>query len=760
MSQKINRLTINEDQDKTPTTRNRSAVVRNAATHHDAESPLAETQLSIQSPETTPLLGWQRQFGNQGTVQRLHQLGLKGGKKGSAGRVQRFEGREHRKLGDAAGRDFPAGALFEGSPPLSYGELVALSGDFYGSFDHLADPHYVALDAKKMETPGELPESLDMGKDPKSEAASKAKKIDELTKLKHLLVLEQQAADNPNKEAGEDFLKKLDTEYVQDGGQLIQGYDQLTGGRYGKLALTNFRHFSVGAKGMTNVDTWQAEHGRALQEAWQAGLENNEGKFNKAMMRNAASNHYLTDAFSSGHMRTPRQQIDRYYRNMIQGLADQLPSYLVSGIPDNYSFDIPLSSLSKYLPDGLPTLPDVSVKIEFSLVEMLKAKMAGLGTELGAKLRPQLYGFIGVAVGGLVSKWLHDADNEHGLMVASKAHPAPWRAFGDDYMEKDDPGAKINEAEAMKAVKEDAAEIQRMYEMGLAASSQQPGNQKPQKKQKESVPPAKAVYFGFDKPKGNADANGIAPTDVPGLNSLATYLKSTNGVTVTLQGWADSRGAAGYNTQLSLRRINAVRAYLLQQGVASSKIGTPQPMGEPPVATTNANHHLYRRVDIVLSGAPTKADPDQQADQSQEGSAAIPKMPEITEFAASKYIPQMMGNQDNPLPNWKWPEIQDQALKQQVTEKAKSMVRGVVGGMLEKQIQDNLPETYKTKVHVPIVGDVEIAVPLQPFAHGIKDKIVSKTLGLLDEHFAQAMDAAAAVGGGEAEAADQQPLAP
>ncbi len=618
-----------------------------------------------------------------------------------------------------------------------------------------------------MITPGTLPETVVdnpaamQGTDIHSREESHQRKIAELNQLKHLLELESQAAARGD----EQFLSDLDTEFVRDPGtgQLIPGYDQLTGGRYGKLALTNFRHFSVGESGLTNVDTWRAEHQRALAEAWQAGLNHDEAAYNRAMLRNAGSNHFLTDAFSSGHMRVPRQQIDRYYRNMMQGLADRLPDFIADQIPDSIDLDLPLSSLSEYLPGSI-SLPDIAVSIPIPLADTLKTKLRSYGPTLGAQLRPYLYGFIGVAVGGLVAKWLHDADNKGGLMVQSKAHPAPWRAFGDDYMSSADPGARINEQQAILAVQEDANEIEHMYQMGQSAGQQQNNNQHGSgvPAQRGSTAPAKTVFFNFDRPQGEGDVSSIRAADRPGLNAMATFLKSHGGVSLSLQGWADSRGAAEYNTSLSMRRITAVRDYLLQQGVEPAKIGALQAMGEPPVPTTAADHAQFRRVDLVVIGSPTPAQDGgaggQPSGGQPTGEAAPPPMPQITEYAAQKYIPQVIGDMNNPLPPWKWPEIQDAELRQQVTDKAKTMVRGVLGGMIEAEIQANLPATFPVRVNVPIVGSVGFDLPVQRVAHSIKTHAVSATLSALDSHFAELMDAAAAVGGSTAETADEQPL--
>ena len=56
------------------------------------------------------------------------------------------------------------------------------------------------------------------------------------------------------------------------------------------------------------------------------------------------------------------------------------------------------------------------------------------------------------------------------------------------------------------------------------------------------------------------------------IRKLATVLRQVSGVRIRLHGYADMRGSKDYNLSLSQKRIDAVKAILLQQGLASNRI--------------------------------------------------------------------------------------------------------------------------------------------------------------------------------------------
>jgi hypothetical protein len=89
---------------------------------------------------------------------------------------------------------------------------------------------------------------------------------------------------------------------------LIRGHattsqlQEATAGRYLALASKNVAHFSNVPSGQRNVDVWRDMHTRALTAAL-------AGMTNAAWGINACADHFLTDAFSGGHIRTPRARL-------------------------------------------------------------------------------------------------------------------------------------------------------------------------------------------------------------------------------------------------------------------------------------------------------------------------------------------------------------------------------------------------------------------------------------------------------------------
>jgi outer membrane protein OmpA-like peptidoglycan-associated protein len=74
---------------------------------------------------------------------------------------------------------------------------------------------------------------------------------------------------------------------------------------------------------------------------------------------------------------------------------------------------------------------------------------------------------------------------------------------------------------------------------------------------------------------------------------------------VQIEGHTDSVGGDDYNQRLSERRADSVRAYLVQQRVAPSVVGTAGYGESRPVATngTSAGRQQNRRVELVVTGA-------------------------------------------------------------------------------------------------------------------------------------------------------------
>jgi hypothetical protein len=203
---------------------------------------------------------------------------------GAAGRVQRFDSFEHIQLGDTApggpagyilldahARDLPPHATptvgwpadwvrryAAGTPEqrraitkgLTYGEIVAFSGDMYAAID------------------------------PRTMATSVVATMDRINRASLVEIY--------------DLIPLLHSRSATTA-QL----EDATGGRYISLAARNVSHFTNVTGGRNNLDTWRNGHAAAIALA-------RSGNAAAAWAMNAAADHFLTDAFAGGHLRPDR----------------------------------------------------------------------------------------------------------------------------------------------------------------------------------------------------------------------------------------------------------------------------------------------------------------------------------------------------------------------------------------------------------------------------------------------------------------------
>ena len=103
------------------------------------------------------------------------------------------------------------------------------------------------------------------------------------------------------------------------------------------------------------------------------------------------------------------------------------------------------------------------------------------------------------------------------------------------------------------------------------------------------------VLFDFDRAS-------VKEEDYSNLTKLITLLKENPNKNVELSGHADAVGDAGYNLQLSKNRANAVKKYLVKNGIAANRIEITS-FGENNPAQTNdtpEGRKFNRRVEIIL----------------------------------------------------------------------------------------------------------------------------------------------------------------
>ena len=106
------------------------------------------------------------------------------------------------------------------------------------------------------------------------------------------------------------------------------------------------------------------------------------------------------------------------------------------------------------------------------------------------------------------------------------------------------------------------------------------------------------VFFAFDSSSLSAEAQAALDTQV-------AWLTKHDDVNVIVQGHCDDRGTREYNLALGERRANAVKQYLVSQGIEESRISTISYGKERPAVLGNneAAWAQNRRAITVVSAA-------------------------------------------------------------------------------------------------------------------------------------------------------------
>jgi Domain of unknown function (DUF4157) len=273
-----------------------------------------------------------------------------GGSSVSLNRIQRFGSDEHRRIGD---NNVSSNALITGVGTISFGEMIAL-GDYFESVSEMTTLANSGLTG--------------------------------VNQIKHAL-----SKVNPARPP-------------------VASAENAVMTRYYDLAGRNQTHFTTGSSaGNSNRERYIAGHIAAINAAFLQG--SNPSVLNGAnwVAEEAFAQHFLTDAFSAGHVRTPRGDIQAHWSrllpNFIPNFVTMVSCYMASHINarDNVGYVLTVDSLTNRIRPKI---------------------VAQAGNKLGA-----------FSIGDLISKVLHDADNE-GLDVVSQSSSTSsgthrWRSLGD-----------------------------------------------------------------------------------------------------------------------------------------------------------------------------------------------------------------------------------------------------------------------------------------------------------------------------------------
>ena len=114
----------------------------------------------------------------------------------------------------------------------------------------------------------------------------------------------------------------------------------------------------------------------------------------------------------------------------------------------------------------------------------------------------------------------------------------------------------------------------------------------------EKVTMAAETNFDFDKAV-------LKPEGKARLDDLVGKLKAVNLEVIIAVGHTDSIGTKAYNQKLSVRRANAVKAYLVSKGIEANRIYTEGKGETQPIADnrTKEGRAKNRRVEIEVVGS-------------------------------------------------------------------------------------------------------------------------------------------------------------
>ena len=104
------------------------------------------------------------------------------------------------------------------------------------------------------------------------------------------------------------------------------------------------------------------------------------------------------------------------------------------------------------------------------------------------------------------------------------------------------------------------------------------------------------ILFDYDSAELGAEAKAL-------LREKAEWLQENSSVAVMIEGHCDERGTTVYNLALGERRATAARNYLVDLGVAASRLGTVSYGEEKPLDSghTETAYKINRRAQFVIN---------------------------------------------------------------------------------------------------------------------------------------------------------------
>ena len=356
------------------------------------------------------------------------------GEHGEEREVQRFEFQEHQDLGNTATGDGLVNV--GGTDPkkrflLTHGEVIGLSADFFKPDDSSPDGlfHLGETPGKGVGTQDEILCALKVSKTDEEERRTKER---------------AQGGTPPEPQVGKSSLPS--------GYTCSAAVEKTVRARYRILAADNTPHFKaprgrdpitggiVGPKSSRESNaglSYRKNHEKALSQAF--GIGRKGGDFSQAMATEAAAQHFLTDSFSAGHLRTPAAQIRDFWRA-------KYPLFWY-----NLKHKIALDTASELNRQG--ALLTFILSVEFFYNKTVTS------IEEVTKSYPE------VSLGDLVTKMFHDYDNMVGLDIGGGR-----RVFG-DHLLRLQRGDNVTAELAVEAIRAGNDDVSQAFALGQSGTT-------------------------------------------------------------------------------------------------------------------------------------------------------------------------------------------------------------------------------------------------------------------------------------------------
>ena len=344
-----------------------------------------------------------------------------------------MKAQEHRALGDdgtGAARVELGGDAPDERLVLSFGDVVALSGDFFVADGFpVAASRGIASRAEALVSDGLFALARRPG-----DGGERPGTRDEILTALDVMAADQDLID-PRFEPGGEFAA-----FRSGDGAAENEVERRVRDRFLALGASNDDHFvAPGPRGWATsgdrpparfasaVQAFRLLHERALDEAWQLGRRG--GDLSRAMAREAAAQHHLTDAFAAGHLRTPVAAMREFWQARYPGFWHGLRRKVAS---DTAAALRELAWPLRLVPGGV------------------------VGRRALAAVEARTTGYPRLSLGDLLAKVFHDWDNVHGLTLEGGG-----MVFGDGCLEQG-----LTRELAIRAVRAGVDDVEVAFDLG------------------------------------------------------------------------------------------------------------------------------------------------------------------------------------------------------------------------------------------------------------------------------------------------------